>query len=458
MLASPGIGSGLDINSLVGQLVAAEGAPVQFRLDREEAAVQARISAYGSIKSALSDFQTALGPLADLAGFEGRQVSVGDETIFTASADANSVRGSYAIQVEALAQAHKLRSSSYAGLDAVVGTGTLTVASGNDAFAIIVNEGNNTLADLRDAINESPNNKGVLATVVSSVDGQHLVLTSSETGAANAITVKASGGDGGLTDLVYDPVGGTTNLTEVDAPTDAELTIDGLSFTSSSNTVSGAIEGVTVDLLRADTGVAYNLSVGIDREASKEQIRALVESYNAVLEAVGDQTQFDAENFIGGPLLGDTTTRGILSQLRSTIGGSVNSLSALNSLAEIGITTDLDGKLSIDETVLNQVFDESFDEVGRLFASDGGFATSLSSLVETFLDTDGQIETRLEGLNTDVEDISEQREDLARRLEAVEARLFVQFNALDTLVAELNNTSSFLGQQLGSLPGFNSTP
>ena len=135
-----------------------------------------------------------------------------------------------------------------------------------------------------------------------------------------------------------------------------------------------------------------------------------------------------------------------------------DSLSAFSSLAEIGITTDLEGTLSIDESVLNQVFDESFDEVGRLFASEGGFATSLTTLVEAFLDTDGQIETRLEGLNTDVEDISEQREDLARRLEAVEARLFVQFNALDTLVAELNNTSSFLGQQLGSLPGFNSTP
>ena len=339
-----------------------------------------------------------------------------------------------------------------------MGTGTLTITSGTDAFAIIVNEQNNTLADIRDAINDSPNNKSVLATVVSSVNGQHLVLTNSETGSAGALTIKASGGDGGLDTLVYDPTGGVTNLTQVTAPTDAELIIDGLSFTSSSNTVTGAIEGVTLDLLAADAGVSYDLSIGIDRAAAKEQVINLIDSYNTLLEAIGDQTKFDAESFVGGPLLGDSTTRGIASELRNTIGGFADSLSTFRSLAEIGITTELNGSLSIDNTTLDDAFDANFDEVGRLFASEGGYAVSLTNLVDSILDSDGQIETRLNGLNIDVEDISEQREALAQRLEAVEARLFIQFNALDTLVAELNNTSSFLGQQLNSLPGFATNP
>lgn len=453
MIISPGVGSGLDINGLVTQLVAAEGQPAALRLSRQEARVQAELSAFGSFKSALSSFRDALEPLKELDKFQGRVTTTGDDTIFTASATSSSVPGSYSIEVRQLAQAHKLASDPFADADTVVGTGTLTLTVGDQAFAVEIDDSNNTLAGIRDAINGASSNTGVRATIVNGNDGSTLILSSVDTGVENSLVVTAAGGDGGLDGLVYDPAG-TMNLTELQAALDAEVIIDGFSVTSAGNSLTDAIEGVTLDLIAAQAGTTVELTVDYDRTNAKDLVNAFIESYNALVKRFSELTKFDPETKEKGALLGDSTLRAASSQIRremSIAPAEING--AVGSLLDIGITIQLDGTLELDEGALTAQLDANFDDLGKLFSTEDGYAVRLDELLGRYLDDGGLIENRTDGLDERIEDIERQREALDRRLEAVEERLRAQFNALDTLVSQLNSTSAFLAQQLVNLPG-----
>ena len=454
MIISPGIGSGLDIDGLVTQLVAAEAAPPNLRLDRKEAVAQAELSAFGSLKSALSAFRDALEPLSELSKFQGRITSSSDELLLTASANADSVQGSYNIEVSQLAQTHKLSSQFYTGPDAAVGHGTLTISVGTDAFNVVIDSGANTLADIRDAINDSNDNTGVRATIVNSNDGSHLVLSSVDTGAANALTVTAAGGDGGLDSLAYDVGGGVENLTELEAALDAEILIDGLSFSSSTNTIADAIDGVTLDLYAAAPGIATELTVDYDESGATDAVRAFVDAYNELVAKFTEFSSYDAETGASGPLFGDSTLRFVSSELRREMGVGTDGLNGpVNSLLDIGISIQLDGTLEVDAEKLDAQLDGEFDEIGKLFSSEEGYASRLDAILGRYLDAGGQLEVRTDGLQESIDDITEQREALSERLVAVETRLRAQFNALDSLVSQLSSTSAFLAQQLVNLPG-----
>ena len=450
-----GISSGLDIASLVTQLVAAERAPTQSRLDIREAGTLSKLSALGSIKGALAAFQNTLEPLTELGSFQGRTATSTNSEVFTATASADAIAGRYSIEVTSLASAHKLRSSAYATADMAVGTGTLTLSAAGETFAVAIDSPNNTLIEIASAINEAPGNTQILATIINSVDGAHLVLTSAATGASSSITVLASGGDGGLDNLIYDPVGGTTNLAEVTVAADANLLIDSLQVTSSSNVVSDAITGLTIDILSAEPGTAYELTIGYDADAARSNVLAFVQSYNSLVQTLSVQTKFDTETLRGGPLLGDSAVRALVSELRIAVSGILDGASgSFRALVDIGITTELDGTLVIDETILDAVLDEDFDEVGRLFSGANGFATTLDTKVAAFLEPSGRLETRTDVLKLLIDDLADRREALDRRMVAVESRLLAQFIALDSLIGQLDSTSTFLGQQLANLPGY----
>lgn len=451
--SSPGIGSGLDVAGIVSQLVAAERAPTQTRLDQREAQALAKLSALGTIKGAVGTFQSVLEPLLELETFQGRTTSTENEEIFTASADANAAPGRYGIEVVSLASGHKIRSDAFAAPDAVVGSGTLTITSGAETFTVDVASPTDTLVEIAGAINDSEFNTSVLASIVNSVDGAHLVLTSAEEGAASAIRVQASG-DPGLDALVYDVAGGVTNMTEVDAAADASLFIDGLEVSAASNVVSDAIEGVSISLVGAEAGSVYDLVVGFDTEGAREQIRGFVDGYNELVSVLASQASFDAETLIAAPLFGESSVRNLAYDLRGVAGGiASNTSSPFQALVEIGISTNLDGTLELDESVLTEVFASSFDDVGRLFSGEGGFATLLDDLLGEFLEPESAISTREDGLEALIDDITDQREALDTRMLAVEARLTAQFSALDSLISQLDSTSAFLGQQLAALPG-----
>ena len=203
-----GIGSGLDVNSLVSQLVSAEGAPLQQRITRHEVAVTTKVSALGTLKGALAAFKAALDPLKTVDAFQSRKATSADAKIFTVTAGTDAVAGHYDVEVVQLAKAHQLASAPFlAGGSAPVGDGTLTISVGANTFSVTIDPDKATLDDIRNAINSAADNTGVQATLLNTASGSRLVLTASETGASNAIKVAASGGNGGLNQLVYDPLG-----------------------------------------------------------------------------------------------------------------------------------------------------------------------------------------------------------------------------------------------------------
>ena len=452
-ITSTGIGSGLDVGGIVEQLVAAEGQPAEQRFARQEARAQSELSAYGTLKSALSDFRDRLDGMRELNSLLARKASSGNEELFAVVPDETAVPASYSVEVVQLAEAAKLTSGAFADSDTAVGTGTLTIGVGALSFDVEITEENNTLAGIRDAINAAVDNAGVSATIVNADAGSYLILSGTKTGASREVSVSQTGGDGGLAALTWDAATGTGALAESQAAQDAQVRIDGFDVFSETNTITGAIDGVSIDLLRAAPGETNEAVIEYDTAAVRSSITDFVESYNELVDTVGSLTSYNQETQQGGPLLGDATLRGLESQLRrefSTPAG--NSQSPFGTLAEIGVSLQVDGKLAVDDARLDETLGAGFQDVGRLFAGEDGFATRLFDRVDRVLADDGAIEARTEGLNSRIERIEEQREALGRRLEALETRLLRQFNALDSLVSQLNNTSSFLTQQLANLP------
>lgn len=454
-IISSGIGSGLDIAGLVQQLVAAEAGPVQTRIGQQEARAQAKLSAFGSLKSALADFRDKLETMKDLDSFLARSGSAGNEDLYGVTVGNTALPASYSVEVVNLAKSQKLTSGSFAAADTIVGTGTLTIAVGANAFNVEISDENNTLAGIRDSINSALENTGVSATIVTADAGSFLILSSEKTGASNSIVVTQTGGDGGLSALEYDPENSLFSLTESIAAQDALVRIDGFDILSESNVIEGAIEGVTLDLRQTDPGVPDVLVIANDTDAVRTAIDDFVASYNDLVDTFDQLTNYDAESDLGAPLLGDSTVRGIRDQIRREFSIAVEDIDAsFSSLNEIGIDIQLDGKLAVVEEDLDSILASDFSKFGQLFANSDGYATRLYGMIDGFLETGGIIETRTDGLNGTIDDFSDQRDALGERLASLESRLLRQFNALDSLIGNLSSTSAFLAQQLTNLPGF----
>lgn len=444
-LTSSGIGSGLDVNSLVTQLVDAERTPQSNALDKKEASLQQQLSAIGSFKSALAALQDAIKSLSDGSVFGKQTANSGDNSLYTATADGTAAAGTYNVHVDALAKAHKLATAALS-TTAAIGTGTLTITVGTQSFSVTLDGTNNTLAGIRDAINNAPGNAGVTASIVNAADGAHLVLTANATGAASALTVAQSGGDGGLASL--------TALTEKSPAQDAQATIDGFTYTSSTNTLTGAIPGVTLNLTKAqdplDDGV--DAKVATDTSSVSASVRAFVAAYNALSATLSNLTSYNATTKVAGPLLGDATALSVSSQLRRLIGGATGVSGAYATLSSVGITTQADGTLSLDTTKLSAALSADPASVKTLFSDpDVGVASRLSDNLQNYLSSGGAMQARMDGANSTLKDIQNQRDQLNARMSALEDMYRQQFSALDTLIGQLQQTSSFLTQQLSSL-------
>lgn len=454
-IISAGIGSGLDIAGLVQQLVAAEAQPVESRLGRQEARVQSKLSAFGSLKSALSSFRDALDNMRDQDGFLARTAVSGNEDLFQAVVAGNALPASYNVEVVQAAQSQKLTSGAFADANTAIGTGTLILSVGTESFGITITNENNTLAGIRDAINDAIDNTGVAATIVNADSGSYLILSGEKTGAANAITVNQTGGDGGLAALAYDPGAGLNSLTQTIAAQDALIRIDGLDVLSDTNSISGAVEGVTIDILGSDPGQQYSLLVANDEEAARQTVDNFVSSYNELIATFDRSTSFDSEQSEAGPLLGDSTVRGIREEIRRELSVATLDIDAnFSTLTEVGIELQIDGTLKIDDEALTSTLAQDYSKFGQLFSTSDGVAVRLFEKVETYLAGDGLLDNRTKGLTAQIDRIGEQREASNERLLALESRLLRQFNALDSLLGELGNTSNFLAQQLSNLPGF----
>jgi len=401
-LSSPGIGSGLDVNGLVSQLMALEQRPLSL-LNTKEAKLQAQLSAYGSLKGALSSFQSAVAALATPAKFTAVKASVADSTVLSASAAATASAGSYSIEVQTLAQAQKLKSDTFDATSDAVGTGSLTIQFGTysggsftlnpekSAKTITIGSANASLAGVRDAINAA--DAGVSASIINDGMGYRLVLASKEAGVANALKITVADDDAthtdtaGLSRLAYDATtGGTTNLSQTVPAQNATAVIDGISISKSTNIWTDAIEGVTLNLLKETS--TTTLKVAKDTAGTKAAVESFVKAFNDLNATLTNLSKYDAVNKQASILTGDATVRSVQSQLRGLFNTALSTAGGgLTSLADIGVTFQTDGTLKLDSSKLTAALNDGAKDVSTLFAAVGKPSDSLVSFVSSTADT-----------------------------------------------------------------------
>lgn len=459
-VTATGVGSGLDIGGIVKQLVAAERAPQENRLASKEARVQSQLSAYGTLKSSLSSFQSSLSALSEADTFLKRSATVGDKDVFSATASTTAAAGDYSVEVEQLATRHKIASMAYADSETSVGTGLLSITVNGETLALDIGEGADSLSAIRDAINASEDNPGVQASIVNDQDGAHLVLSAEHSGVENKITVSVTtdGADtGDLSQLSFDPNAMTNPMSEKVAALDSIVHIDGFTQTSSDFTITDMIEGVTLDLKEARPGETVSLSIARDTASVTKSVENFISSYNKLNAVINDLTAYDADTNTAGLLQGDATVRGIASRLRQALSNAVTGPSSdINTLVELGITTGDNGVLKLDSDTLKDVIENDFNAISQVFGGEDGYATRFDTLIDSLVQTGGILDTRTQGLESQIDRIGDQREALNRRIATIEARYTAQFNALDSLLGQLNSTGEFLTQQLENLPTINS--
>lgn len=454
-LTSQGIGSGLDIAGLVAKLVAAEKAPRQTQITRAQTDTVTEITALASLKGAMSAFNDSLATLKTVEVFAGRSAASSDTKVFTATATSAAVSGTYDVEVGNLASAHQITTLNpfEDGAGQVVGTGTLTISVGDKTFSIAIAEPDNTVAKIRDAINSAADNKNLVrATIVNAADGAHLVLSAQTAGDANKIVVAQSGGDGGLAGLEYNP-SLTTNYKLLKEARDAVVYVAGYEHRSTTNTFADAIDGISLTLLdQGEEDKTYTLNVGADTASTTARIKKFVEAYNALEKQIAALRSYSPETKQAGPLLGDAMLRGIESDLRARVTGAVTGLTGTyQSLASIGITTQRDGTLSLDNDKLSKALAADFDGVAKLFGSESGVAARLATSLGTQLGATAQINTRTKALNSRSVELQKQQAALETRMAEVQKRYNAQFNALDSLLSGLSSQSAFLSQQLTAI-------
>lgn len=389
-LSSSGIGSNLDVNGIVNQLMSIEQQPLR-KLAAKEANYQAKLTAYGSVKGALSSFQGSLSGLSSSSSFQSTKATPSDSTVLSASSVSTATPGNYSIQVTTLAKSQKLASTGFTNLTDSFGSGTITLEfgtynSGADTFdlnsakpakTITIDSAHSSLSGVRDAINAA--SPGVTASIVNDgVNGYKLVLTSNDTGLANSLRISVADDDlnntnaAGLSRLVYSPVtAGTKNLTQTQAAVNATLTVDGIAISKASNTISDAIQGVTMTLLK-DGGVTTSLSVARDTSAVSASVNKFVKAYNDLSKTLTDLTAYDAKNKQSATLTGDSAVRQIQNQIRNTLNTPIAGSSGVYSgLSQIGVAFSKDGTLAVDATKLQNALSTNATDVAQLFATMG---------------------------------------------------------------------------------------
>src|SRR5690349_11149610 len=449
-ISSTGIGSGLDIDSLVSKLVAAERSAGQTRIDNKKGKLTEQFSAMATLMGGMSAFQSSLNGLVSAGSFNSRKVSVSDEDAFTAKAGSSAAAGSYDVQVKQLAKASQLGSDAFATAATKVGTGKLTISVGASSFSIDVAEGGNSLSNIRDAINKSSANKGVQASLLTDVEGTHLVLTSTKSGENHALTVAASGGDGGLQKLVYDPAG-TKNMELRSEAKDAIVFVSGYEIHSDSNTVSNAIEGVTLTL-KAPTAEDSSVQLNVDRDnaAIQDAAKKFVDAYNSLAGTIKSLSKYDVSTDTGGPLIGDAMLRNIDAQVRKLISSPVAGVTGnYTTLASLGITTQADGKLKLDADKFNAALNASPGAVSDIFTSSKGVAVKLADFLGSKTSSTGEVTVRSSNITDSLVDLKDQQDALNARMKVIEQRYYRQFNALDTLLDQLNSTANSLDSWIG---------
>lgn len=471
-----GSASGLDLESLVTQLVKAERMTKEARLDDTKKSLDSSLSGYGKLKSAMSKFQDAVKALS-LDNLNARTATVKQptdtKTYLEATAKTTAAPGVFDMKVKTLASGSRVESAdaAYASASAVVSTtaGELTFGAGGKSFKVNVTA-NMTLDELRQAINSNKDNFGVSANIINAGGsvGTKLVLTSSITGAANDLSI--TNNNAALDAISTIPnSGGTAGLTVTKAAASAEVIIDGISTFSKTNTFTNALQDTefTVQNVTPD-GNNATLTIATDKKGTEDKLKAFIDSYNALVTEVESLTKnrvlgSDGKTVVseGGALNSDPTVRSMLNMVTGALGKAVGSAEpGLNNLYAMGITMTNNGRLEISSTKigtssgrerLDAALKDNFDGIAKLFGNADGFNTTITNLVTQFTQKGGLLENKETSLKNSLTKNTKDREAYTRYIESYENTLRQRYGALDSQLGQLQSTSSMLSSQLASL-------
>ncbi|NCG06521.1 MAG: flagellar filament capping protein FliD [Gammaproteobacteria bacterium] len=464
MLTSTGIGSGLDIDSIVTAIVDSERLPLMARVNARRAQVDTLVSGFGILQTQLESIRTNVASLADASKLKATQASTTDASAVTVEASSTAQPGSYIVNVSALASAHSLVSGTFAATTEVVGSGTLSIKVGTGSATQITVASNSTVAEVRDAINAS--NSGVTASILKDGASYRLMMSADTTGAANTISISVTNdGDSsnsdnaGLSQLAYNA--NETHLSQSLNAADAAFTLNGLSLTSSTNQITDIVDGVDVTLSSITTS---SVSLSVTRDSSKITgfVESFVSAYNSYVGSSKSLIKYDATTGKAGSLQGDAMSRAMLSQVRGLITGTYSDVGGnYDALTDIGVTLQADGSLKIDSAKLDTAVRTDLDSLEKLFVGQTvsgttykGLATQLDELMDGFLDATGLLPEKLEALDARIVDIEKDRAVFDARMLALEERTLRKFNAMDLLLGEITSTGDMLKAQLDALPGF----
>lgn len=484
-IRSLGAASGLDLESLVTQLVTVERNTKETRLDATKKELDSSLSGFGKLKSALTKFKDTLTALGD-DKLRARTTSIKQptdtKTYLEATSSSTAAPGNFDIKVKSLATGSRIESAdnAYSSSSAVVSTtaGKLTFTADGKTFDVNV-KANMTLDEFRKAVNNASGNFGVSANIINAGSGvgTKLVLTSSITGDGNEL--KITGDSAALDSLTTqafgssDPVSGGLDVA-VEAG-DAEVVIDGISVFSKNNTFKNAIQDteLTVSAVTPD-GNNATLTIETDKKAAEEKIKAFMDAYNSLLTEVNTLTKNrtlgeDGKTVLseGGALSGDPMVRSIMSQVTKTLGSAFSSGGAeLNNLYALGITFNDQGKMEISSTRLygadsgrerfDDALENNYDKIADLFGATGGITKEMDKIISQFTDRDGLLVNKETSLKDQLKKNTKDREAFERYIVSYEETLRQRYGALDSTLGQLQSTSSYLVQQLANLPRYGS--
>ncbi|WJM94360.1 flagellar filament capping protein FliD [Pseudomonas defluvii] len=450
-MASPitsttGIGSGLNISSIVEALVNSDTAAKQAQITRQTTNNKAYISGVGALKSALAAYQASMAKLnsSTAPAFNAYAATSANENVLKATASNTAVPGTYEVNVSQLATGSKVASRLYTTAEGGAATpipkGDLTIEQNGKTYTVSIGDGA-TLQSVRDSINDALAVNGISANIINEAGGSRLVLGSTTTGAGSDI--KVIGGTTGIDidgtkSMATNGSGYISGLAQ-----DAKLTIDGLEVTSKSNTVKDAISGITLDLVAksADAATTTKVTVGANNDGLKASVQQFVDAYNTMVKAVNalTATSTDADgNTVLGSLTGDPTTRSLLADIRGEL-ANIGSGDRLTTLSQLGINTQKDGTLEFNSSKFTAAMNDKKlgSEVQELFTGTNGVFERMNKAIEPYIKSDGILTSRTNNLNSLQKRLDQQQEDLDRRVELLTASLTKKYIAMDTVVGKL---------------------
>jgi flagellar hook-associated protein 2 len=460
----------IDVQSIVSQLMAVERGPLN-KLSRKSATYETQLSVLGTLRNNIADFQNAVRALKDTGSFQSFKTTSSDMTALTASAGSTASPGTYSLNVTSLAQSQQLVATGQVSSNATIGSGASTTLSfdfgtivggsldtgtgtysgssfnsnGNGIQTVTIDGTNNTLEGIRDAVNSAK--IGVTASIIN--DGGNtpyrLAFTSTATGVNNSISI-AVDGDAALSSLLSHDPAGTQNLAETLTAQNANFTLNGVAITKSSNTVTDAIEGVTLNLSKVTTA-PVNLNITKDTAAITDAANTFITKYNALLSDLKSLSSYASGGKAAGSLAGDPAVRQMIAELTTIISGTVSG-GEFASLTSVGISTKPGVGLALDATLFNNAINNNLAGLANLFTSNEGFATKLDAWASTSLNV--TLTSRTSNINDAIKAITNEIDLREIRLASVEKRYIAQFSNLNRVLASMSAQQTFISQAFSS--------